>query len=255
MQVFFLLGFIFFSHISFAHQIYAIDLGEPGEETLLLLSNGLVHRTSNPTEIEAAQKMITNRKHKAHFFSSLIQDDYEPSAFQSLEEAQALFQTAQYVDKESQCNNRAHVWSYEWFNNFGVNSNKTWLFFTRKYIRKFNFDWWFHVSPSVKLLEGDVSHEIIMDVKYSRTPLNLRAWTNIFMRNDAPCPRVKTYSDYANYPESAWCFTIKTSMYYYRPVDIEANETWGIIRDEWNDSDLKTAYEEAFERYDTRKIP
>jgi Glutaminase len=240
-----------FSHatiLDLEKQIYDVDVGKAGEATLIFLKDGKVIHTKNISEIKNALRFLSEKKSKMHLFSPISEETYEPTILQSLDDARKLFLTSQYVDKESQCYNRAHVWTYEWYSNYFINSNKTWLFFTRKYIRKFKFEWWFHVSPSVKVLEGEVAKEKIMDVKYSRGPLDLRTWTDIFMRNDAPCPRVKTYSDYANYPESSWCFTMRTSMYYYQPADIEAKETWDIIREEWNVLDLKAAYEEAFDR-------
>jgi hypothetical protein len=170
-----------------------------------------------------------------------------PSILAGLEEAQKIFQEASYKKKESQCYNRAHVWSYEWFKHHEIYSQKTWLFFTRKYIRKFKFDWWFHVAPSVVVNENEIPRHRIMDVKYSKGPIESKRWTDIFMRNKASCPLIKTYSEYANYPESGWCFLMRTSMFYYQPFDMEMLETWGTKRINWYGPELRQAFDDALE--------
>jgi hypothetical protein len=161
--------------------------------------------------------------------------------------ARQYFQEARYKSKESQCFNRAHVWSYEWFTKHQLLSNKTWIFFTRKYIRKFAFEWWFHVAPSVVVMENERPMHKVMDIKYGRQPLDLKRWTDIFMRNDAVCPIVKTYSDFANYPETGWCYTMRTSMFYYQPFDVEVLETWGTTKANWYEPEIKQAFKDALD--------
>lgn len=252
-------------------QIYDIDEGSAGEETLILLTTGHVARVkehakktnlfhelkeqkswveftlNDKLEIEHSQ-LIDVPVDGLKFFSTEPSDEiYKPTVLDNLEQAKTYFHEARYVNKESQCYNRAHVWAYEWFLKHTVYSNKTWLFFTRKYIRKYKFEWWFHVSPSVQVNDNGVVKEKIMDVKYGRGPIDPKRWTDIFMQNDATCPLVKTYSDYANYPETGWCFTMRTSMFYYQPFDVEMKETWGTIKGNWYDSEVKAAYLEAFD--------
>jgi hypothetical protein len=121
-----------------------------------------------------------------------------------------------------------------------------WVFFTRKYIREFSFDWWFHVSPYVHVVENGKVRERIMDVKYSRGPVKLKQWTDIFLRNDAPCPLVEKYTDHANYPEFGSCFVMKSSMYYYQPADLEWKEAFGLEKQAYLPSEIVAAYLEAF---------
>lgn len=249
-------------------QIHAIDEGKAGEDTLLLLTTGHVVRLgNNKSDIPFLQmknakswlRFGLNKKHelesvtrieppqdavKSYTFDS--EEMYHPTVLESMDVAQTHFQTGRFVEKESQCYNRAHIWSYEWYLKNHIQSNKTWLFFTRKYIRKFKFEWWFHVSPSMHVKDNGTVREKIMDVKYARGPIDLKRWTDIFMRNNANCPVVKTYSDYANYPETGWCYVMRTSMFYYQPFDIEMKETWGAIKGNWYDSEVKAAYLEAF---------
>ena len=269
---------IFISVTSYASsqvesQIHDIDYGKPGEETLVFLKSGQVVRlksseTKTIQDLEQAKRTqkwlefeindhreienyealpFSSSKTKNFFPLHLLDEDFVPTVVENSELLKTYFHEAKYVNKESQCYNRAHIWSYEWFTKNAINSNKTWLFFTRKYIRKFKFEWWFHVSPSIRVMEDGVLKEKVMDVKYTRGPVDLKNWTDIFMRDDANCSMVKTYSDYANYPESGSCFTMRSSMYHYQPVDIESKETWGTTKASWYDTEIKQAYLEAFD--------
>lgn len=254
-------------------QVHDIDFGNGKQEDFLLLSSGhvawikdsnlkamntfdkarLIGKWVNITindehELEYLQVITKPTDAKSLFSAEMaVEEEYTPTVIESVDVAKKYFQESRYVNKESQCYNRAHIWSYEWFVKHNVNSNKTWIFFTRKYIRKFKFDWWFHVSPSVPVREADgVIREKLMDVKYARGPINLKQWTDIFMRDDANCPMVKKYTDYANYPESGSCYTMRSSMFYYQPYEIESKETWGTSKNNWYDVEIKAAYLEAF---------
>jgi hypothetical protein len=181
--------------------------------------------------------------------SKNLQSDapYSPSILKSLSQAQELFDQAPYKKKESQCYNKAHIWAYEWRTKNKLYSSKIWIFFTRKYIREFEFEWWFHVAPYVHVVVGDKVKERVMDKKYTKGPLKINDWANIFMRNSAKCPVVDKYTDHADYPESAYCFFMKSSMYYYQPIDLEKLEQEKITRNRWFYPEVKHAYQEAFD--------
>jgi hypothetical protein len=252
-------------------QIHSIDEGKRSDETLIFLMTGQVIRIAKSEDVKRRDfvkakdlkqlihfklgknhkiesYIIQSSKNKARkLFLKTNEETYVPTIIENIDLARNYFHEAKYVDKESQCYNRAHIWAFEWFTKYSINSMKTWIFFTRRYIRKYKFDWWFHVSPSVRLMQNGIQKEMVMDVKYARDPLDLKNWTNIFMRDDANCPMVKTYSDYANYPESGSCFTMRTSMFYYQPIDIETKESWGTIKANWYDEEIKQAYLEAFD--------
>jgi hypothetical protein len=72
-------------------------------------------------------------------------------------------------------------------------------------------------------------------------------WTDIFMRNNSDCPKVETYSEQANYPESNWCYIMESPMYYYQPVDLENLEKKGEIKNSWNPTEVRDAYKDAFD--------
>lgn len=253
----------------FVGQIHDFDFGSAEEEDLVLLTNGQVLRLpdgpqkslidlqmakENQSEIQITvdeRRVILDvvrlEDQTPLFTPDLTDDSYSPTILPDLNLARQYFLDARYAGKESQCFNRAHVWAYEWFTKHQLLSNKTWLFFTRKYIRKFSFEWWFHVAPSVVVMENEQPRHKVMDIKYARQPLELKIWTDIFMRNDAVCPMVNTYSEYANYPETGWCYTMRTSMFYYQPFDIEWLEIWGMSKANWYVPEIKQAFKDALD--------
>jgi hypothetical protein len=265
--------FSFFANasIQLKSKIYAIDHGDAKLPPLIFLTTGQVVRLNQNKNVHfnllkrAHQnhswiKLAMTTKHELETVEllpskeitiksrGLMSDEmYEPTVVENMTLARNYFSQARYKEKESQCFNRATVWSYEWFAKNNIYSNKTWLFFSRKFIQKYKFDWWFHVAPSIKVLEEDRVKHKVMDIKYARGPLDLKKWTDIFIRNKASCPVVENYSDYANYPESSWCFVMRTSMFYYQPIDIEMRELSGALKGNWYPEELTEAYLEALD--------
>lgn len=243
----------------------------PHEETLVFLSTGTVAKVS-PGERALIEELELSRRRGKWLTMELDQDrfirsalvtevaedenpkqlhvtgEYFPSIIPSPEESARLFLDGRLKHKESQCYNRAHIWSYEWRVKEQVFSSKIWIFFTAKYIRKYNFEWWFHVAPLFHVLLDDGKvHERVADVKYVRAPVKVKTWTDTFLRNDPECPVVERYSDYADYQESSWCYVMKSPMYYYQPLDLEQLEKDGTERLLWNPAEIRQAYKEAFD--------
>lgn len=257
-------------------QVHDVDLGQNGDEHLVYLSTGQVARIMSDDHqtldmVKEALKLKswlsialgkereilslrnipaptseTDQSFQSRFAREEILP-YQPSILKNLDDARAVFYDARTSHKDSQCFNRAHIWTYEWRTKRNLYSSKAWIFFTRRYIRKYKFEWWFHVAPMVHVVEGDKVKERIMDIKYAKGPLKLKQWSNIFMRDSADCRVVETYSDYANYPESGSCFVMKSSMYYYQPVDLEQREILGTQKTRWSQAEVKHAYQEAFD--------
>lgn len=266
-----------FANTEIRTQIHDIDMGLPGEEPLIFLTSGQVVKYPSANKLtldilkEAIQKktwflirineereIIDFHEVPAALLNTLrptnlklklfsVDPSYRPSILKDLEQARKYFYESRTDHhKESQCYNRAHVWTYEWRKKKNLYSSKVWLFFTRKFIRKYKFEWWFHVSPMVNVVVDNEVKERVMDMKYARGPLKLKQWTDIFMRDNADCPVVQKYSDHANYPESGSCFVMKSSMYYYQPVDLEEEELSGNVRNRWVPAEVNHAYQEAF---------
>jgi hypothetical protein len=253
--------------------IYEIDMGQRNETPLIYLATGQVvtYPKINGSIIKRIKKGIKNRvwfsfkinrareiikldeidpPEQKNFRTNLLQEEnvFSPSIIKNLDVARSYFYDARpNIKEESQCFNRAHVWAYEWRIKHNLYSSKIWLFFTRKFIRKYKFEWWFHVSPMIHVVIDDQVKERVLDIKYARGPLKQKDWTDIFMRDKANCPVIQKYSDQANFPESGSCFVMKSSMYYYRPLDLERKETFREEKTKWVENEVKEAFLEAFD--------
>lgn len=168
---------------------------------------------------------------------------FEPTNLNSLDEAYGLFKKMNpYTRRRSQCYNRAIVWAYDWNIKDQINSQKVFLFFTTKYIRRVNYKWWFHVSPFVLVRDN----EYVMDREFTRGPLNMQTWTNIFISSHVLCPTVAVYSDYRNNQLAHDCYLIKAPMFYWHPASLEELERNGNIRSVWDLGEVSIARRQAF---------
>lgn len=252
-------------------QIFDLDYGEKNEEVLIYLSTGNVATYPGATKemfeyLHFAKErklwfiIVLNHKREIQSlteipspylnqpFLDVQNENYIPTILNSIHEAQDLFLSSRKNHREeSQCYNRAHVWTYEWRIKKNFYSSKAWLFFSRKFIRKYKFSWWFHVAPMVYVSIDDKLQERVMDMKYAQGPLKMKDWTDIFMRESPKCIYVKKYSDHANFPESSLCYIMKSSMYYYQPFDLELAEVKGIHKGSWIPSEVIQSYKDAFD--------
>jgi hypothetical protein len=258
----------------FISQIYQIDHGRNiNEDILVLLTNGHVLKISpkgkkklptilneksvndwyqfklNKNRFITSMKKITAPSRELKYPNPITANflNYTPTTIKNLSLARRYHAEARYNPKESQCFNRAMVWSYEWWKNHEIRSNKIFIFFTRSYIRKFNFEWWFHVAPYVHVLKEGKVVERVMDIKYTSGPLQIPSWTNIFMKNNASCPVISKYSDYADFPYEGDCYIQRTHMFTYQPADLQMYEAWGYSKSNFNFNEVKAAYLEAFD--------
>ncbi|HXH30654.1 MAG TPA: protein-glutamine glutaminase family protein [Bacteriovoracaceae bacterium] len=174
---------------------------------------------------------------------------FTPSILNSIEQAKTFFNETKYNTKDSQCYMRAHVWAYDWRTQKNLFSSKVWLFFTRKYIRTRKFEWWFHVAPFVHVVVDGKVRERVLDIKYfkHRGPVSMKQWTDFFLADDFNCPVVANFSEQANHPETGSCYLMKSSMYFYQPIDLETLETKGAFRKNWVEAEVKQSYKEAFD--------
>lgn len=190
--------------------------------------------------------LVINRLEKS-MVEEIPNVEEKPTVLKTLNHVRELFKYARINNKESQCFNRAHVWSYEWKADKNINTAKMFIFFSVKYIREHNFHWWFHVAPYSHVVIGNKIKERILDKKYLPGPSTLRQWIDRFMENGTKCRTVKLYSDYANYPESGECYLMRSNMYTYWPHDLEKQELDGTIKYNWVPEELHIAYSEAFD--------
>jgi hypothetical protein len=58
---------------------------------------------------------------------------------------------------------------------------------------------------------------------------------------------ITKYSDYADNPYTGECYLQRTNMYTYQPADLQMNEAWGYEKTNWNMTEVRQAYLEAFD--------
>lgn len=257
----------------FTTKINDIDYGQKaGDEVLVFLDNGKVAKLRETNTSLLSETKSINKKDWFRFtldderFITAVEEvgapiqetkafesfneapqSYVPTTIASMALAQKYHKEARYNPKESQCFNRAQVWTYEWWRNHSLKSMKILIYFSRTYIRRYNFEWWFHIAPYVHVMENGKVVERVMDVKYSSGPRDFQKWANIFLRNDHPCPVITKYSDYADYPYTGECYFQRTHMYTYQPADLQMYEAWGYQKTSWNMTEVRWAYEEAYD--------
>jgi hypothetical protein len=257
--------------ITYTTQIHSIDIGKNGEKHIVMLSDGHTAFIEPASEnfIEEIERSLLNgdtvqitldqnlnltsiqtvSPEVAQPTDEIDPGDmisYTPSVV-SLATATNVFQKMRRdYQYQSQCYNRAHIWTYEEYRRSALKSNKLFLFFTSRYIRKYNYKWWFHVTPMLYVGGTSQSNWMTLDRRYTGGPLTTRTWTNVFMYNDAFCPVVYKYSSYRNHQSEQYCYLIPTSMYFWQPLDIERQERTGYVKTQYFTSQTDYAYWEAF---------
>jgi hypothetical protein len=88
--------------------------------------------------------------------------------------------------------------------------------------------------------------ERVMDPGFNRYPLKFKLWTDLFMKNKAECKLVEKYSDYSTHPGEDDCYMMKTSIYFWQPKDLEAQERSGVVKTKFIEWEIKHAYKNAF---------
>ena len=173
---------------------------------------------------------------------------FDPTILSSLEEAKNIFRNLRSGSSpRSQCYNRAQVWAYESKKKYGLNSMKVFMFYTRKYIRQYNFGWWFHVAPFTYVSENGHKTEKVLDYRFTREPTPMKPWTDIFMKNKVTCPEINRYSEYESNQEKEYCYLYKTSMYYVQPLDLDNLERNAREKTEFLNYEIKRAYRNGFD--------
>lgn len=255
-------------------RIDSIDLGKNGEPHLLLLSDGNVGRVPFEDELTLkAAKMVQGKEDlmevhldKYHYVMGIQSLDiegpiphhedlereckdfnYNPTVLSSYAAANTIFRRMNpHYQSDSQCYNRAHVWAYEEWKRSGLMSNKLFIFFTRRYIRNYNYFWWFHAIPATLVKEGASTVMRTLDYRYSGSPLYVRTWSNIFVRSHRNCPFITKYSQYSMNQETQDCYIHPSSMYFWQPRDLDTFERTGYQKTSFIESEVDYAYWEAF---------
>lgn len=222
---------------------YIVDVSpgvKSGEDHMVMWSNGKVTFTKKLPKFEKQKSFLTG---EAPMMS------YEPTVLPSMEAATKLLKTQRkpnMIQWNIQCYNMAHVRAYEAWKYHGVNSQKIFLFFTKSYIRKYRFKWWFHVTPMVLVNNNGKADQMVLDREWSKVPLPVKSWTDKFIKSKKACPVISKYSAYEQNQETNDCYVYPISMYYWQPVHLIELEETRQERATFNMSEVNTAYRRDF---------
>lgn len=205
------------------------------------------HRNSNNNSFKETVSLLNPKNvifEEDRNFDPLEQANL--TLFSTYQEAQEVMNSfnGKTADK-SQCYNRSHMWTFEVFQSSDatLNLGKTWIFFTHKYIREFDYKWWFHTAPFAKV--DDANGMYLLDRGFTRIPYNLKNWTDLFMKNNSQCREVVDYLKYENNQESEYCYLIHSNQFFWQPYQLKNLSARGNLKVKYQLSDLKLAYKDA----------
>jgi hypothetical protein len=101
--------------------------------------------------------------------------DYQPTNLKNFEQVNEAYDNLnKYSKPGSQCYNRAHYWAFELYQKLGIQSKKAIIYFTAKYKRHINGQWWFHTAPVVTMNKKDY----VLDPEFLDRAVTLESWKN-----------------------------------------------------------------------------
>jgi hypothetical protein len=151
--------------------------------------------------------------------------------------------------RDTECSDRAHIWSYEEWRKSNLISSKAFLFFTNTYIRAYRWHWWFHVAPYTLVQNQGSIGERVLDPRFLQAPVSMKSWTDFFIKSNRACP-VTSYGHFeANRNSLEHCFVVKSSMYYRLPIQIRTMENLGQTKTSFNNSEINFSYRAFTRRY------
>lgn len=205
-----------------------------------------IAETDEKTDLIAPSLNKSNTAMMSTYDPSILQNA-PITNFQSRADMMEVFKSQRKkLKRKSQCYNRAHIWSHEMqkkrYMGEKIFPGKIWVFYSKYFIKRIGYKWWFHISPYAKLKGQDM----VLDRTFLKEPLSPDDWVqSFFKRRSIKCNEVNRYSDYKNYQRSADCFLIKTSLYYWQPHQIRKAESKGKERTKLTYGSLKKAYRNA----------
>ncbi|MBA2405442.1 MAG: hypothetical protein H0V66_11770 [Bdellovibrionales bacterium] len=258
---------------TFSSTIHSIDFGNENELHLIRFNNGRVSFV-NTKKLKLTKSLILSEQKnetvevkvddKNNLFSSQAVEPvslkdyaeeldawkntlapYKPGIVKNFNAALSV-QNKMRRDYRSagQCYNRAHIWAYEEYQRSKLNSMKIFMFFTERYIRKYKFHWWFHVTPMTYV--GNLNSPRTLDRRYTSGPRQTKVWSDTFVRSKRICPTVKKFDDFWLNQQTQDCYHIHASMYYVIPRDLEKRDLTGVEKTEFIEKEIIRAYKDGF---------
>lgn len=268
MKTIFIFLMLLFTQMAFgfeALRIENVDIGKDSENTLIYFEDGRVgflNDKDGTAERLSKGQFVRVKLSPDHTILSLEsassdqekgsdvnqpETEYIPTILPNLKAATAIFKKMNRKwTKSSECYNRAHIWNYEEYQRSGLKSKKVFIFFTSRYIRKYNFKWWFHAIPTVLVKINNSIVERALDPRYVSKPLPMKIWSDVFVKTKRACPVITKYSTYYENQLKEDCYFHYSSMYMWKPRDLEVLEMRGESKDNFVDYDIRKAYKQGF---------
>lgn len=252
----------------FHSTVHSIDYGKADQDHLVRFDNGRVSflkpiKNKLLTLIElntSTQRILKVRVDDKNQISDVIvtsdisqieqemmlnPEPFKPAVVKTLNEALKIHNKMRRdFTKNGECFNRAHIWTYEEYNRSKMNLSKIFMFFTTRYIRKYKFHWWFHVTPMVYV--GSLKSPRTLDRRYTTGPRQTKTWSNTFVKSKRTCKIVSKFDDYYLNQQKEDCYHIYSSMYYVIPRDLEKRDLTGIEKSEFIEKDIRRGYRNGF---------
>ncbi len=171
---------------------------------------------------------------------------FEPTMISSAKVKEIFSSLNPNFRRLSECSDRTHVWAFDEFKKSGIKSQKAFVLFTASYINRVRFKWWFHVAPMFAVETSGGIQKMITDVMYKDRPVSLKEWTSMMVFSERDCKMTRKFSEYDVNPQTEDCYMMFGSMYDRLPSDLSAQETVGIFRSEWNETEVSGARARAF---------
>ena len=258
------------SAVEFTSTVHSIDPGKSSQPYLVRFDNGrvifvrsmdkdLISAFAHTSRDKRAVKVRTNKDNFLHSVQAIgdyqdeispqewatKSDPFKPTVVKNTNSALIIFNKMRKdFTKEGECYNRAHVWSYEEHKRSGVNTMKVFMFFTERYIRKYKFHWWFHVTPAIYV--ASLKSLRTLDRRYTSGPRLTKTWSDVFVKSKRTCKRVAKFDDYWLNQTTQDCYHIVASMYYVIPRDLEKRDLTGIEKSGFSEKELQRAYRNGF---------
>lgn len=256
---------------SFFSTIHSIDMGQLKKEAhLIRFDNGRVGFLRNekskvlialkkaldenqPLRVELDQQndLIDFKINRSFLLNEDInelpfsREPYRPAVLKDMNSAIRMFnKMRKKYTVNGECFNRAHIWTYEEFKQSKTNMMKVFMFFTEKYIRKYKFKWWFHVTPMIYV--KDFKSPRALDRRYNGGPRQLKTWSDTFVKTKRSCKTVTKFDDFWLNQKIEDCFHIHSSMYYVMPRDLEKRDITGIEKEAFIEKEIRKAYSNGF---------
>lgn len=194
--------------------------------------------------VKRVELLRSAASHDSIVYLKTLQDSpvFEPKVTSATQMNQIFRMMNQNFKRLSECSDRAHVWAWDEFKNSGTKSQKAFIFFTASYINRVRFKWWFHVAP---MFDVD-GQKMIADVMYKDRPVTLKEWSDMLVFSRRDCKVTTMFSEYDVNPQTEDCYMMFESMYYRLPGDLQEQELRGTYRTEWNESEVNSARQRAF---------